>query len=115
MILTTREVVKESDSTISPEVTFMIKEFSDVFLKDLSDKLLPMRDIQYAIDLVPWESLPNFSYYRMNLKEHAELKRQIDKLVRKVFIREVTSPCAVPALLTPKKWILAHVHGPYNQ
>jgi len=39
----------------------------------------------------------------MNATKHAEFKRQVDELVDMGFIRESMSPCAVLALLTPKK------------
>lgn len=39
----------------------------------------------------------------MNPTEHAELKKQVDELLRKGFTRERMSPCVMHALLTPKK------------
>ena len=74
MILTTREVTKESSTSIPHEVTSVITEFADVFPEDLPDKLSPMRDIQYAIDLVQGASLPNLPHYKMNPTGHVELK-----------------------------------------
>ena len=62
-----------------------------------------MRDLQYVIDFVPESSLPTLPYYRMNPKEHGELKLQVDDLIKKSFIRESMSSYTILALLTPKK------------
>jgi hypothetical protein len=107
LVLVAREVPLEIPLALHEEppeeVKSVLNDFQDVFPEDLPDQLPPMRDIQHAIDFVPGATLPNLPHYRLNPTAHAELQRQVDALLQKGFIRESLSPCAVPALLTPKK------------
>ena len=80
-----------------------LHDFADVFPTELPDQLPPERDIQHFIDFRPGASLPNLPHYRLSPSQSAKLQQQVKDLLRRGLIRESHSPCAVPALIAPKK------------
>ena len=89
--------------TPSLEAELILAEFGDVFLEDLPSELPPMRHIRHAIDLVQRASLLNMTHYQMKPTGYEEVWRKVQELLAKGLIQESLSPCAVPALLAPKK------------
>ncbi|XP_022880862.1 uncharacterized protein LOC111398158 [Olea europaea var. sylvestris] len=74
-----------SDSHIDNpfDVTSLLEEFSDMTPDDLPDELLPIRDIQHTIGLVPSLQLSNCPHYWMNPTEQVKLNKQIEALLAK--------------------------------
>ena len=90
-------------ATNSPLRSAEIIQYPDLTPTNLPAGLPPTRGITHQIDLFSSAKLPNQAAYRMTPFEDEEMRRQITELVEKGFIRESMSPCATPALLSPKK------------
>jgi hypothetical protein len=85
------------------EIEQLLADYMDVVPKEVPHGLPPMRDIQHAIDFIPGAVIHNRPAYRISPQEHTEVQRQVEELLKKGLIRESISPCAVPAILVPKK------------
>ncbi|GAU37338.1 hypothetical protein TSUD_395190 [Trifolium subterraneum] len=80
----------------------IVNEFSDVFPEDVSD-LPPEREVEFTIHLVPSTSSISMTLCRMSASELNELKKQLEELLEKRFIRPSVSPLGALVLLVKKK------------
>ena len=66
-------------------------------------ELPPSRDVYFTIDLIPRAGPVSMASYRMAPAALAELKKKIEDLLEKKFIRPSASPWGAPVLLVKKK------------
>ena len=79
----------------------IVKEFPEVFAD--VDCLPPEREVEFAIDLIPGTGPISMAPYRMSPLELSELKKQLEDMMEKQFIRPSVSPWGAPVLLVKKK------------
>ncbi|WVZ66247.1 hypothetical protein U9M48_015498 [Paspalum notatum var. saurae] len=84
------------------EAIHVVSEFPDVFPEELTG-MPPERSIEFSIELLPGTAPIAEKPYRISGSEHVEVKKQIDELLEKGYIRPSTSPWASPVLLVEKK------------
>ena len=79
----------------------MVKEFPNVFLKELPS--IPLeREVDLAIEIVPGIVLVSRAPYRMAPAKLKELKVQLQELLDKGFVRLSISPWGAPVLIVKK-------------
>jgi hypothetical protein len=96
--LVAANVEVSSDLTSIP----VVREFSGVFPDDLPG--LPLdRDVEFTIELETGTAPISHRPYHMAPKELAEMKKQLEELLNKGFIRPGSSPWGCPAIFVKKK------------
>jgi len=87
----------------SQEIQNILSQYMDVFPMELPNGLPPTRDVDHRIELEP-DSKPTFGpIYRLSTPELKELRKQLDELIQKGFIRPSTSPYGASVLFVNKK------------
>nr|AAV43966.1 putative polyprotein [Oryza sativa Japonica Group] len=80
----------------------IVCKYPDVFPEELTS-MPPDREIEFAIELAPGTAPIAKRPYRMAANELAEVKRQIEELESKGYVRPSSSPWGAPVLLVKKK------------
>ncbi|GKE48650.1 putative reverse transcriptase domain-containing protein, partial [Tanacetum coccineum] len=80
----------------------IVRDFPGVFLEDLSG-ILPARQVEFQIDLVPGNAPIARAPYRLAPSKMKELAEQLQELSDKGFIRPSSSPWGSPILFVKKK------------
>ena len=92
--------MKEVEPSLSDIPT--VCDYPNMFSKELPG-LPPLREIEFAIDVVLGAAPKSITPYRMAPVELKELKLQLQKLLKKGFIRPSVSPWGAPVLFVKKK------------
>jgi transposase InsO family protein len=104
-LVTIKRTSKCYDDIATPtntRINQLINDFGELFPDDLSE-LPPTRDIDHEIKIFDNVTPPSQQPFRMSQPELAELKRQLELLLDKGFIRPSKSPYAAPVLFAKKK------------
>jgi hypothetical protein len=95
-------MVVDSSEADPLKIIKVVSEFPDVFPEDLPG-MPPERKVEFAIKLLPGTAPISKRAYRVSGPELVELKKQIDELSKKGYIRPSTLPWAAPVLFVEKK------------
>jgi hypothetical protein len=88
----------------------IVSEFPDMFPEELPG-MPPERKVEFAIELIPGTAPISKRAYRVSGPELVELKKQIDELLEKGYIRPSTSPWAALMFFCGEEgWYKEDVH-----
>ena len=91
-------------TVVSPRVSDVpiVNEFLDVFPEELPS-FPPHREVEFQIETIPGVAPISMAPYRMAPAELKELKKQLEELLDRGFIRPSISPWGAPVLFVRKK------------
>ncbi|GBG86223.1 hypothetical protein CBR_g41128 [Chara braunii] len=90
----------KEEKPVDPAIAKLLEEFKDLI--EPPTGTVP-RPIQHRIEIEPGSRTPKGVVYRMSPRELEELRKQLDELLEKGWIRPSSSPFGAPVLFVPKK------------
>ena len=92
-----------SGSDAAANVEAILSDYGDRFVEKLPPGLPPSRGVDHAIPLKPGATPPFKPMFRLSYAELDEMKKQLQDLIDKGFIRPSSSPFGAPVLFVRKK------------
>ena len=92
-----------SEANKNEHLSEVLKKYQDVFPDELPSGPPPERGLAHKIDLEPGAQATFGPVYRLSTEEADVLKKQLEELEQKGFIRPSLSPFGAPVLLVKKK------------
>lgn len=93
----------EKLDSIPLEIQPFLNELKEIVVNDLPIGLQPLSSISHQMCLMPRSSLQNKAPHKMTPAKNEEVDKQEQELLDRGVIREILSPCVIPAVLTAKK------------
>ena len=91
------------DGLLPRHISKVLGKYKDVLTNELSQELLPKREVDHKIEVIPRSEPPSKAPYQLNQKELLELKKQLNDLLSRGYIRPSKSPYGAPVLFVDKK------------
>jgi hypothetical protein len=80
----------------------VLGRYNDVLTNDLSQELLPIREVDHKIEVISGSEPPSKAHYQFKKKKLLELKKQLNDLLSRDYIRPSKSPYGAPMLFVDK-------------
>ena len=96
-------VSNDNNLSLPSMFQYLLQKFDDVFQDEVPKELPPIKGIEHKIDFIPGAVIPNKPAYRANPTETQEIRRQVEELMEKGYIRESLSPYSIRDLLMSNK------------
>ncbi|CAI7773450.1 unnamed protein product [Closterium sp. NIES-53] len=95
--------LKKLLANVPDDLAALLKQYSGIFLDDLPTGMPPQRPHDHRIELEPGAQPTVQRHFRLTQPELDKLRKQLDYLLEKEFIRPSSSPFAALIMFTPKK------------
>ena len=92
-----------NDGPLSRHIREVLGKYKDVLTNELPQELPPKREVDHKIEVIPRSEPPSKAPYQLNQKELLELKKQLNDLLSKGYIRPRKSPYGASVLSMDKK------------